>query len=66
MKRQIEVEDFGASLAEDIKNIKKALSATLVNDKALVILLAEAAGVKRDDVRRVLAAARTLDSRYLK
>lgn len=60
------VEDFGASLAEEIKAIEQTLKNTKLNDKALVVLIATDANVKRDDVRAVLRVMRTMKERFLK
>jgi len=63
---KIEVEDFGASLAEEITAIEKVVSNTKLNDKALVLLLSNEAGVRRDDVRAVLEVMRSMKRRFLK
>lgn len=64
--KKIEVEDFGASLAEEIAAIEKVVSNTKLNDKALVVLLSNEAGVRRDDVRAVLDVMRSMKRRFLK
>lgn len=64
--KQIEVEDFGASLAESIQEIEKALKNTVVNDTALVVLISDATKVRRDDVRAVLNVMRSMKARFLK
>lgn len=66
MAKQIEVEDFGASLAESIEAIEKALKNTTVNDAALVVLISDATKVRRDDVRAVLNVMRSMKARFLK
>jgi len=66
MSKQIEVEDFGASLAESIEAIEKALKNTTVNDAALVVLISDATKVRRDDVRAVLNVMRSMKARFLK
>ena len=66
MSKQIEVEDFGASLAEEIAAIEKVVKNTKLNDKALVILLASETNVRRDDVRAILNVMRTMKTRFLK
>lgn len=64
--KKIEVEDFGSSLAEEIKKISGSLGRTKLNEDALVILLAEASGVRRGDVRAILQALPRLSKKYLK
>lgn len=66
MTKQIEVEDFGATLAEEIATIEKTLRNTKLNDTALVILISEQTKVRRDDVRAVLHVMRTMKERFLK
>ncbi len=63
---KIEVEDFGASLADEIKKISNNIRSTKLNDDALVILLSDKSGVGRTDIRRVLNVMRRLDLSYLK
>ncbi len=63
---KIEVEDFGASLADEIKKNSNNIRSTKLNDDALVILLSDKSGVGRTDIRRVLNVMRRLDLSYLK
>lgn len=63
---KIEVEDFGATLAEQIEAIEKVVSNTKLNDKALVVLISNESGVRRDDVRAVLNVMRSMKARFLK
>lgn len=66
MAKKIEVEDFGASLAADIKAIAQSLKNTKLNEDGLTILVAEAAGVNRTHARAVLRALQRLEGKYLK
>lgn len=66
MNKQIEVEDFGATLADQIGKIQEILKKTQLNDKALVVLISNESGVRRDDVRAVLNVMRTMKERFLK
>jgi hypothetical protein len=66
MTKKIEVEDFGASLADEIISIQEAIKNTQLNDKALVVLISNESGVKRDDVRAILKVMRTMKARFLK
>lgn len=63
---QIEVEDYGSALAEEIEKISGSLSKTRFNEDGLVVLLAEASGVNRGMVRKVIKALPKLSSKYLK
>lgn len=63
---KIEIEDFGASLADEIKKISINIRSTRLNDDALVILLSEKSGTNRKDIRKVLSVIRRLDLFYLK
>lgn len=63
---KVEIEDFGASLADEIKKISINIRSTRLNDDALVILLSDKSGVGRTDIRRVLNVMRRLDLSYLK
>jgi len=63
---KIEIEDFGASLADEIKKISINIRSTRLNDDALVVLLSDKSGVARIDIRKVLNVVRRLDLFYLK
>lgn len=63
---KIEIEDFGASLADEIKKISINIRSTRLNDNALVVLLSDKSGVSRKDIRKVLITVRCLDQFYLK
>jgi len=63
---KIEIEDFGASLADEIKKISINIRSTRLNDDALVVLLSDKSGVGRIDIRKVLNVVRRLDLFYLK
>ena len=63
---KIEIEDFGASLADEIKKISINIRSTRLNDNALVVLLSDKSGVSRKDIRKVLITVRGLDQFYLK
>ena len=63
---KVEIEDFGASLADEIKKISIDIRSTRLNDNALVVLLSGKSGVSRKDVRKVLITVRGLDQFYLK
>jgi len=63
---KIEIEDFGASLADEIKKISINIRSTRLNDDALVVLLSDKSGVGRIDIRKVLSVIRRLDLFYLK
>ena len=63
---KVPIEDFGAGLAEDIFSIQDSLKNTKINEDGLAILLSEASGVRRTDVRAVLRAVPRLSSKYLK
>ena len=63
---KIEIEDFGASLADEIKKISINIRSTRLNDDALVVLLSDKSGVGRNDIRKVLNVIRRLDLFYLK
>lgn len=63
---KIEIEDFGASLADEIKKISINIRSTRLNDDALVVLLSDKSGVSRKDIRKVLSVIRRLDLFYLK
>lgn len=65
MAKKIEVEDYGAALAEEILKISKSMDGTLLTEQALVILLAEKSGVTRLHTRAVLRAVPGLKD-YLK
>lgn len=66
MAKKIDVEDFGASLADDIKAIANSLKNTKLNEDGLVILVAEAAQVNRTHARAVIRALQRLEGKYLK
>ena len=63
---KVEIEDFGASLADEIKKISINIRSTRLNDDALVILLSDKSGINRKDIRKVLSVIRRLDLFYLK
>lgn len=63
---KVEIEDFGASLADEIKKISINIRSTRLNNDALVILLSDKSGVSRKDIRKVLITVRCLDQFYLK
>ena len=63
---KIEIKDFGASLADEIKKISINIRSTRLNDDALVVLLSDKSGVSRKDIRKVLITVRCLDQFYLK
>lgn len=65
--KQIEVEDFGASLAVEIKKIAAAVRNTQLTDTALVALIREQnQRLTKNDIREVLYIVRRLDSTYVK
>lgn len=64
MSKQIPVEDFGATLADEIIKISRSLKGTKLTENAIVILLAEASKVPRLSVRAVLRALPTLERKY--
>ena len=66
-RKQIEVEDFGASLAVEIKKIAAAIRNTQLTDTALVALIREQnQRLTKNDIREVLMIVRRLDSTYVK
>lgn len=65
--KKIEVEDFGASLAAEIKKIAVAIRNTQLTDSALVALIREQnQRLTKNDIREVLFIVRRLDSTYVK
>ena len=65
--KQIEVEDFGASLAAEIKKIAAALRSSHLTDTALIALIREKnQRLTKNDIREVLNIVRRLDSTYVK
>jgi hypothetical protein len=65
--KQIEVEDFGASLAVEIKKIAAAVRNTQLTDTALVALIREQnQRLTKNDIREVLYIVRRLDTTYVK
>lgn len=62
----IDIEDYGATLAEEIKQISAAIRNTKLTDRALIVLLADASGVSKTDIKYVLPAIRRLEQEYLK
>jgi len=64
---QIEVEDFGASLAEEIEQVAQALRSTRLNNSALVVLIRNYnTRLKKSDIEDVLRAISSLDLMYIK
>lgn len=65
--KQIEVEDFGASLAVEIKRIAAAVRSSHLNDTALIALIREQnQRLTKNDIREVLNIVRRLDTTYVK
>lgn len=66
-KKSIEVEDFGATLAVEIKKISAALKSSHLTDTALVALIREYnQRLTKNDIREVLSIVRRLDNLYVK
>lgn len=66
-RKQIEVEDFGASLAVEIKKIAAAVRSSHLTDTALIALIREQnQRLTKNDIREVLNIVRRLDTTYVK
>lgn len=64
MAKQIPVDDFGATLADEIIKLSRSLKGTKLSEDAIVILLAEASKVPRLSVRAVIQALPSLERKY--
>lgn len=66
MAAKVEVQDYGASLAEAIIKLSKAIKSTPLTERALGVLLRDLTGVNLTEVMAILRALPRLEQEYLK
>jgi hypothetical protein len=63
---QIEVEDFGATIAEAIVTISQAVQKTPLTDRAIALLLKDMTGISLTDCMTIIEALPHLAAHYTK
>jgi hypothetical protein len=63
---KIEVEDFGASIAEEIIYISRAIKNTILTDRALALLIRDKSNIGLGDIVTVLETIRNMERIYVK
>lgn len=66
MKKQIEVEDFGATLAAEIIKLSDAVESSPITIRAMAILLADKTGLSLTQCRTLLQSITELKQTYVK
>lgn len=63
---QIEVEDFGATIAEAVVTISQAVQRTPLTDRAIALLLKDMTGISLTDCMTIVEALPHLAAHYTK